>query len=257
MSLVEDIIRFFSKHIYGIAGTIVVHLLLLEIFMIWNLPDYSKDEYVVLSLDFEEIQHIDESQIPREFLVAAEQRSNVARIENAPQEIHRGSYNRFDELNEKQKSEIDEEIEEKLQNLEDQVIQEQRESGFGYTQDEAHALLNSHRDRDLEKLPDKKPQAPSVFDGASNISYRLYNRYDVWLKVPVYLCQFGGTVTVNIAVAPSGKVISSKIDRESTNTADPCLLEAALSAANQTQFNDSPGSDRLQKGSITYIFIPQ
>jgi hypothetical protein len=257
MSLFEDIVNYLSRHKYGIAGTIVIHLLLLELFMLWNLPDYSKNEFVVLSLDFEEVQQMDESQIPREFLVPVEERSNTARNESAPQEIDRGSYNRYDELNESRKSEIDEEIEEKLRELEDQVIQEQRDSGFGYTRAEANVLLKSKRDRDLDNVRDKKPKAPSVFEGASNISYRLHNRYDVWLKVPVYLCQFEGIVTVNIAVARSGEVVSSKIDRESTNTQDPCLLEAALSAANQTKFNNSYDADRLQKGSITYIFIPQ
>ena len=76
------------------------------------------------------------------------------------------------------------------------------------------------------------------------------------LPVPSYKCQFGGQVVVDIEVSPEGKVLSAKIDSKNSLN-DECIDEAAIAAAFNSYFTESPNSPSKQKGSITYLFVPQ
>ena len=72
------------------------------------------------------------------------------------------------------------------------------------------------------------------------------------LPVPVYNVQDEGRVVVTIVVDPSGKVISTSINKR-TNTVNPALRKAAEEAARQARFNQVDGVNN-QSGTITYYF---
>ena len=65
--------------------------------------------------------------------------------------------------------------------------------------------------------------------------------------------QAAGRVVVDITVNPVGKVIDASINTKLTNTADLKLRNAALKAAKATIFNSIAGVDN-QRGTITYNF---
>lgn len=94
------------------------------------------------------------------------------------------------------------------------------------------------------------------FKGPAVISYFLEGRKATVLPVPSYKCQFGGQVVVDLEVSPDGKVLSAKIDSKNSLN-DDCIDEAAISAAYNSFFTESPNSPSKQKGSITYLFVPQ
>jgi TonB family protein len=71
------------------------------------------------------------------------------------------------------------------------------------------------------------------------------------------MCQYGGVVVINIAVNQEGKVLSVKLDEESSKTNDACLIDAALKSAKRTRFNRKKSASKVQLGSITYKFIEQ
>lgn len=96
----------------------------------------------------------------------------------------------------------------------------------------------------------------TIYSGESNIHYFLENRYHLRLPVPVYLAQGGGKVTVDIWVAPSGKVIRAEL-RANSPVGDPMLPEYARQAAQRTVFNADRSAPSPQKGTITYTFVPQ
>jgi TonB family protein len=73
--------------------------------------------------------------------------------------------------------------------------------------------------------------------------------------VPVYLCESGGDVVVNIAVARDGSVTSANVDGKKS-AAHPCIREAARQAALLSRFSASDLS-KSQQGVITYRFVPQ
>ena len=72
------------------------------------------------------------------------------------------------------------------------------------------------------------------------------------LPVPVYNVQDEGRVVVTIVVNPSGRVISTSINKR-TNTVNPALRRAAEEAARRARFNEVDGVNN-QSGTITYYF---
>jgi TonB family protein len=100
------------------------------------------------------------------------------------------------------------------------------------------------------------PADESKFKGPAVISYYLEGRKAMYLPVPSYKCQFGGQVVVDIEVSLDGKVTSAKIDSKNSLN-DDCIDAAAIEAAYSSFFTSSPETTAKQKGSITYLFVPQ
>ena len=76
------------------------------------------------------------------------------------------------------------------------------------------------------------------------------------LPRPVYYnVKDEGTVVVNIIVDPSGKVVGTSIDinKQTTNTTNAKLRDAAEEAAKRARFNSVEGINN-QTGTITYYF---
>jgi hypothetical protein len=103
--------------------------------------------------------------------------------------------------------------------------------------------------------PDKKPEKGEPYTGPSVMSYKLDGRRAFLLPVPVYLCESGGDVVVNIVVARDGSVTAANVD-EKKSASPSCIREAAQQAALLSQFSVAESS-KSQRGSITYRFIPQ
>ena len=72
------------------------------------------------------------------------------------------------------------------------------------------------------------------------------------LPIPVYNVQDEGRVVVTIVVNPSGRVISTSINKR-TNTVSSALRRAAEEAARKARFNVTDGVNN-QTGTITYYF---
>lgn len=94
--------------------------------------------------------------------------------------------------------------------------------------------------------------APYV--GESVISWSLQGRNVIYLPNPVYTCERGGEVEINIVVNRRGYVQDVSISKKSSGVA-PCLAESALRAAKQSRFSSS-GQDG-QTGYIRYRFMSQ
>jgi hypothetical protein len=95
-----------------------------------------------------------------------------------------------------------------------------------------------------------------VYSGKSNIHYFLENRYHTRLPIPVYLARGGGTITVDIQVDRSGRVIKAEA-RAAKNLNDPMLPVYAVQAAERTVFNSESKAPAVQRGTITYQFVAQ
>lgn len=94
------------------------------------------------------------------------------------------------------------------------------------------------------------------YKGPAVISYFLEGRKAIFLPVPSYKCQFGGQVVVDIEVGRDGKVANAKIDAKNSFD-DDCITNSAIAAAYDSYFTVSTDSPTKQKGSITYLFVPQ
>lgn len=87
----------------------------------------------------------------------------------------------------------------------------------------------------------------------STVSYSLKNRNDVYIPIPVYLCERSGKIVVNITVNSSGDVIDAYTNTSSTSS-NECLVEHALQYAKEARFS-ADTSKKAQIGSITFNFI--
>jgi hypothetical protein len=96
----------------------------------------------------------------------------------------------------------------------------------------------------------------NVHNKATNISYYLKDRSlgAFGLYNPVYLCDEGGVVVINIVVNNTGQVVSATVNENKTETRDNCLRQAAKEAALKSSFNENQNAANKQRGIITYRF---
>lgn len=85
---------------------------------------------------------------------------------------------------------------------------------------------------------------------------RIEDRYKLSLEIPVFTCEFGGEVVVEITVNRNGKVVNTKILNKNS-LSDDCLLKAARYSAINTTFNSDLSAPKFQKGTIQYFFESQ
>lgn len=87
----------------------------------------------------------------------------------------------------------------------------------------------------------------------STMSYSLVNRSHYYLPTPVYLCENGGKIVINITVNANGDVIDAYVNSSSTSS-NECLIEHALQYAEDAKFSKDASKEK-QIGSITFNFI--
>lgn len=92
--------------------------------------------------------------------------------------------------------------------------------------------------------------------GNVTVSFDLEGRKALFMEIPAYLCEGGGKVIVWMEVGRDGKVISAFV-RTSYGVTDSCVEEMAVWATKQALFDTRPSAPLKQRGTMTYIFIPQ
>mgnify|MGYP003881891349 FL=1 len=106
---------------------------------------------------------------------------------------------------------------------------------------------------DILNKTTKKKEAPKSTNRKSTIRYSLVDRTDEFLPIPIYLCEDGGKIVINITVNDNGNVIDTYVNNSSSSD-NQCLVDSALEYAKKAKFNASPGK-KTQLGSITFNFV--
>jgi hypothetical protein len=121
-----------------------------------------------------------------------------------------------------------------------------------------HALQEEDRER-FRKAKDivSIQTAQNTTNNSSNnsnssVSYSLQNRVDLKLPPPIYLCETGGKIIVNITVNSLGRVTDTYINTSSSSN-NQCLIDTAIAYAENALF--SKANQNSQIGSITYYFM--
>jgi TonB family protein len=91
--------------------------------------------------------------------------------------------------------------------------------------------------------------------GDKGISYDLQGRGFQKLPAPKYDYQGEGRVVVEVSVDRQGKVVQAVPGTKGSTTLDEYLLKVAKDAALEAQFEANPNAPVTQKGTITYNFI--
>ncbi len=236
-------------HRRGIMGTVIFHLLA-GIFLlsleILRVNVHAEMEITVEAPDPEEIHRQKEEQ----------ERKKEIRQQSAAEEVEKML--RSIAVNENVKSrephpetDVREYVEEILNELHDNGDpgRYQARKDKHYRQDS----LQNARDRKEQELDSLKS---TFYSGKSSVSYNLKDRYARFLPIPVFKCEFGGTVVVEIWVNPKGAVQKAEVLEEQSE-ADDCLWRVAEDAAKRSRFNEKPDAPAMQKGTITYHFVKQ
>lgn len=107
---------------------------------------------------------------------------------------------------------------------------------------EINSIINKRSKKNRKDIANKN----------SSISYSLVDREHLFLPTPVYLCEYGGKIVINITVNHEGKVIEALVN-SSSSSSNGCLIDSALEYAKAATFNINT-TKPSQLGTITFLF---
>lgn len=249
-ALANVFFNFWDRHKVGILGTIAFNMLLSILFFVFELKSrpYLHDTMVVLDFEREyEIlperePDISEPLLPKDAIdpdYEWEAIRNIA-VDATKEDLNPG-------LTDEKEIDADE-LYEEAERIREQMNRN-REFWEESQNDEAINIPNVE-----EKII--KPENEGQFKGPSVISYFLEGRKARHLPVPAYKCEGGGPVVVDIEVERDGTVSKATIDTDNS-VIDDCMNNAALEAAKASLFSIDAVAPNRQRGSITYLFVPQ
>lgn len=266
--------KFSKEKIIGIAGTVIVHLLLalLLYFLVLDTPPAPSEKgiEVMLGMDVENVAMAR----PAEPLPAAPQ---PAPLQPAPSDADEPLITQDSEeapalqpekpKKEQQKPVTPQKTPEQIQKEREEAERIERERKEAEARKAAeNSIANAFsKGSNMSKKEDAEADEPSKGSPQGNsdagaqtgigVSFSLEGREPGTdgIIVPKEKLQAAGRVVVDITVNPVGKVIDASINTRMTNTADLKLRNAALKAARATIFNSIAGVDN-QRGTITYNF---
>ncbi len=130
---------------------------------------------------------------------------------------------------------------------------ENSESGSTETPSEIDEDVLSSFSSVNEVLNKRKPsQSAQSVNKNSSMHYSLVNRTHEFLPTPIYLCEEGGKIIINITVNASGLVTDAYVNA-STTSKNECLKDHALDYAKEARFSTDV-SKPSQIGTITFYF---
>lgn len=133
------------------------------------------------------------------------------------------------------------------------------------TQNSTELAINSKVDRDHKPLNKEdlesfskindilEKQQEDASNANSTMSFSLTNRTSRFLPIPIYLCENGGKIVINIIVNSDGDVEDAYLNNSSTSQ-NQCLIDHALEYAKEARFS-SDAAKPSQLGSITFYFL--
>lgn len=229
-------------------GTILVHMLLVVVILFLKV-NYEKEkttEMITIDLKtLEEIKMVEQVPMNRPASSRSRQARNIAVNQEDKVEKY-DDYKNYQVNNRSAKREADSRNRQAVKDIikENKLNPDDRE-------------LPSTEQKPTGFYEAKKIEEEQVYKGPTNIYYKLDDRKVAYLPIPVYKCKGGATVQVDIRVGQRGKVEWTSINSGGSDTKDPCFLNAAKEAAQNTRFNFSTNAPLLQQGYIIYHFVAQ
>lgn len=250
--MMERALDLFDRHKYGVIGTLMLHTVLLFVLTmarVYRHPEAPTGNELEVMLDLPPLE--EQAPLPDEQAQSPANATDVTnRASNATAEPDRSP-----PMSSAARARMGQRVEEDLRNMEQaefaKLAEERKAQGKEIT---VPQLDPSKFDKGnyLEKVP-----KPVKVEGLTTVTYDLAGRSDIVLEVPAYLCKGSGTVAVRVAVDAAGNVRKAELDPARTTTKDECMVEHALASAAGALFTRSSTAPDPQRGTITYIFLPQ
>ena len=247
--------NFFNRHIYGILGTIVVHLVLGIIFMLMKLSVSYRDTGKYVWIEFESpreekaLQILDQKEKVQGYDEEDYWTTIAANLSNEPEE-------EFDI--EEYMDQLKEELIESGDIIEENNYMDDRKQIKKALEAGITSYIEDKRTEEIKNKTEKtSAEIAAQYRGPTRIFYELAGRVHKNLPLPIYLCEGAGKVVVDIEVDRKGLVVTSAINESETAIVNECLYEAAKKAASLSIFNTDYSAPNRQSGKITYHFAAQ
>ncbi len=224
----------------GILGTIIFHLVIVLLFLIFKLGDVKKKHVETMRIEFlNDMVKIDDYLSQKE-LPAKIQPLDDKTVKNIAVNVA---------------NKLEKEI--STEKYEDEVKKELGIKDLKQELDRTIPEDNSPKFVEQSKKESKQEiSKQNKYKGKTRIIVNLANRGIRHQDVPVYKCEIGGIVIVNIVVDQEGRVINASQSNDS-NTRDECLVDEAISSAYSFIFSADLTGEPRQRGTITFEFLSQ
>lgn len=248
MSVKTTIESWVIPHRRGIMGTVIFHLLLMILFLsleISKMTVHAEMEIVMEMPNREQLQKREEEN----------KRKKEIRQKTSEEEVQRMLRSIAVNENVEKKQDARQNVQQYVDEIMQELQEEGKEGRYRARQDKNYQndSLQNVRDRKEQELDSLKS---TFYSGESSVTYNLKGRYARFLPIPVFKCEYGGKVVVEITVNPKG-IVQKAVVVESKSETDDCLRAVAVDAAERSRFNENPSAPAQQKGTISYNFVKQ
>jgi len=241
--------KFLKENRVALLYTLIIHLVILIIMIFVRVEGLKSNRELGIELEFEE-KTIEQLLAEEELEVPAEWLEEIMRQREL-------SSNRAVNLNAEEKLSQDISTDEYVKDLLDQ-IEEARDQEDREKLEELQSILAS---ADYVPHSLEEEEESTVYAGPTTITFEFLeeplNRGKVKLTIPVYRCQGSGVVKVEVGVAPDGSVREARVLEPIVGSDRVCFADAALSAAQSSQFRIELSGPAKHRAIITYSFIAQ
>ena len=270
--------EFIKEHKTGIIGTIIFHIIIGAIFMLFGyatplpLPEeegilinfgdsdegFGMEEPAFSEAVQEEAQEEVQESTPETTSSETEEGTITQDYEEAPAIEEQGEKEKTEETKPEIKPEPEPKQVEKVEVKEERKVNENALfQGRNRNNDNSSSEGETQGDGNQGSTTgsvDSKNHAGGNSMGTSGTSFSLAGRNPESLPKPDYNYQIEGKVVVEITVDKYGNVTAAIPGVKGSTTLDANLLAAAKKAAKKAKFDKKPDAPAYQKGTITYYF---
>lgn len=248
----------YNGKIVGILGTIIIHLIAAIIFMSFQLQalrtrEKKAEKFEIEFSEIEEKKPIEKPPEPKPTTV-----ENVLRDDADMLNIARNLSSRSQEKIDP-KDYINKVKEELIQSGKlgtDNYLDNPRGNEQATEEDQLKLVEKIKEKKEEDKSSDSQKMAAN-YRGPTRIYYDLQGRNHTYLPIPIYKCQGSGKVVLLIEVNQKGEVENASVIEGESTAKDECLAETAIGSALISRFESNPNAPKIQKGTLTYIFVAQ
>jgi hypothetical protein len=251
-------VKKYNGKIVGILGTVIIHLVAAIIFMSFQLTSLKTKEKKIEKFEIE--------------FAAIEEKKVVEKpVELPPTSVENILHDDVEMLNIARnlssKSEVKVDAKEYIDKVKEELIQSGKLSTDNYldqkggnnrmSEDDQFIMEKKDEKKELEKKANESQKMAANYKGPTRIYYDLQGRNHTYLPIPIYKCQGSGKIVLLIEVNQRGIVENASVIEGESTAKDECLIETATGSALISRFEPDLNAPKIQKGTLTYIFVAQ
>lgn len=247
----------YNSRIVAILGTVIIHLTAGIIFMSFKLYALKTKEKEADKKFEIEFAAIEEKKItPKTSPLTSAYADNQLREQAEMMNIAR---------NLASKSDVKVDAKDYINQVKDELIKSGKLGKDNYidnprdvnegTQEDQYLLQKTEKEKEDKTLESQKMAAN--YRGPTRIYYDLAGRNHTYLPIPIYKCEGSGKIVLIIDVDQRGLVENASVLASGSTTTDECLVETAVGTALVSRFEPNSNAPRIQKGTLTYLFVAQ